>query len=129
MMGTESCRGAKYPPYITTLPRPATAKKQRVGSFEEMAEASKALQYGDKDKQNFKAYFLQPPKKVGRPKKRKRGRPAKKGKKPADDKAKQSTLQTESNTVDLTKHGSAVLGSHLEGAMEAEKRDKKKRIN
>lgn len=91
-----------------------------------MAEASKGLQYGEADKQSFKSYFLKPKKKVGRPKKRKRGRPAKKGKKPV---AKQSTLQTESNTVDLTKHGSAVLGAQLEGAIEAEKRDEKQRIN
>ena len=94
-----------------------------------MAEASKELKYGEQDKPSFKAYFLKPKKKAGRPKKRKRGRPAKKAKKKNADNAKQRTLQTDANTVDLTKHGSAVLGAHLEGSIEAEKREQKFRIN
>ena len=89
----------------------------------EVRKASGALQYNDAEKQNFKQYFLQPQKK-GRPKKRKRGRPKKK-------KAIDLTncAPSSKDTVDLTQHGKAVLGAHLEGAIETERREETKRVN
>lgn len=56
----------------------------------EMATQGAQLRYNSADKLAFKSYFLRPPKKKGRPKKRRRGRPAKAKEQPK--KAKKSQM-------------------------------------
>ena len=91
-----------------------------------MASVSNVLMYDAHSKQKFVNYFIRPPLKRGRPKKKSRGGRPKKKKKV---KQKNQTMVSRENFVDMTTKVDPHLDARIEGQVAKMKQTVTKRIN
>ena len=97
----------------------------RTGEGSSKTDVLEGKFYDEEDKIRFKNYFIQPPAKRGRPKKKKKksGRPPKKVKQPSQS---MIDLTTDADEAGLASKDKENLDARLEGMLARAKRDKNK---